>query len=48
MVQPFDALSGPIAAWFGQPGQVVQYQLYKNIMGLLNGGFIQRVNLDAL
>ncbi|TVY84419.1 hypothetical protein LSUE1_G000450 [Lachnellula suecica] len=45
VVKEFDALSGPIAAWFDQPGQGVQYQLSQNILGLLNGNFIERVNL---
>lgn len=48
VVKPFDALSGPIAAWFGQPGQGVQYQLSTNINGLLAGGFIVRVDLKTL
>jgi hypothetical protein len=48
VLQPFNALSGPIAAWFEQPGQGVQYQLSTNIMGLINGGFIERVDLSKL
>lgn len=45
---PFTALSGPIAAWFGQPGQGVQYQLSTDILGLIAGGFIERVDLTNL
>jgi hypothetical protein len=47
VLQPFNALSGPIAAWFGQPGQGVQYQLATNIIGLINGGFIEEVDLSS-
>jgi len=46
VVKSFNALSGPIAGWFGQPGQGVQYELSTNIMGLINGGFIVRVDLS--
>jgi len=45
VLKQFTVLSGPIAGWFGQPGQGVQYQLSTNIMGLLSGGYIERVDL---
>ncbi len=47
VLQPFNALSGPIAAWFGQPGRGVQYQLATNIIGLIHGGFITKVYLSS-
>jgi hypothetical protein len=46
VLQPFNVVSGPIAAWFGQPGQGVQYELSTNILGLISGGFIQEVDLS--
>lgn len=46
VIKTFEALSGPIAGWFGQPGQGVQFQLSSNIMTLLSGGFIERVTLN--
>lgn len=42
----FEVSSGPIAPWFGQAGQGVQYQLSTNIMGLIDGGFLERVSLQ--
>ena len=48
ILNPFNAVSGPNAGWFGQPGQGVQYELSTNIMGLLSGGFIARVSLADL
>jgi len=47
VVQSFDVLSGPIAAWFGQPGQGTQYQTYSNILALVGGGYLRRVNATA-
>jgi len=47
VVQAFDVLSGPIAAWFGQPGQGTQYQTYQNVMTLINGGYLKRVNTTS-
>jgi hypothetical protein len=41
----FEVASGPVAPWFGQPGQGVQYQLNSSIMALLAGGYIVPVNL---
>jgi hypothetical protein len=48
VLQQFTALSGPIAAWFGQPGQGVQYELSTDILDLIAGGFIERVDLADL
>lgn len=48
VLQPLTVLAGPIAGWFGQPGQGVQYQLSSNIMTLLSEGFIARVSLADL
>jgi hypothetical protein len=45
---PFVVLSGPIASWFGQPGQGTQYQTSSNIMSLINGGFLTRVDLKSM
>jgi len=47
VVKSFDVLSGPIAAWFGQPGQGTQYLTYSNILTLVNGGYLQRVNTTS-
>jgi hypothetical protein len=30
VLTPFNVTSGPIAAWFGQPGQGVQYHLTRH------------------
>jgi len=38
----FNVVSGPIAGWFEQPGQGVQYQMLSNIMTLVEGGFLAR------
>jgi hypothetical protein len=46
VTKPFIVNAGPIAGWFGQPGQGVQYFSSSNIMTLLNGGFLERVNLE--
>lgn len=48
MVKAFTVTSGPIAPWFGQPGQGVQYKLNDNIMTLLEGGYIEAVDLGVL
>jgi len=45
VVKEFVVLSGPIADWFGQPGQGTQYQTYSNIMTLISGGYLTRVDL---
>jgi hypothetical protein len=43
VTQPIVALAGPIAAWFGQPGQGTQYQFSVNILTMVNGGYLTRV-----
>lgn len=42
VLNPFDVIAGPIAGWFGQPGQGVQYQMSANIMSLVADGFIEK------
>ncbi|KAH8586665.1 hypothetical protein B0O99DRAFT_528286 [Bisporella sp. PMI_857] len=37
--------SGPIAGWFGQPGQGVQYQISQTVAQLLADNFIERVKI---
>jgi hypothetical protein len=44
VLRAFDVVSGPIAAWFEQPGQGVQYNLSFNISTLLCDGFIREVD----
>ncbi|KAK3324375.1 hypothetical protein B0T19DRAFT_402610 [Cercophora scortea] len=48
VVQPLVVLAGPIAPWFGQPGQGVQYMIYSNVMTLVNTGFLKREDPAAL
>ncbi|OQV25488.1 hypothetical protein BV898_00429 [Hypsibius exemplaris] len=43
VLSPFDVQSGPIAGWFEQPGQGVQYFTSKNIRTLIAEGFLGRV-----
>ncbi|KAJ7054934.1 hypothetical protein C8F01DRAFT_1322488 [Mycena amicta] len=43
VLRPFEALSGPIAAWFGQPGQGTQYYVEKKTVEmLLKEGYLER------
>jgi hypothetical protein len=44
VAEEFVVLSGPIAAWFGQPGQGTQYEMNSNITTLISGGFLTRVD----
>ncbi|KAF9999539.1 hypothetical protein BGZ79_006851 [Entomortierella chlamydospora] len=46
VVKDLVVLAGPIAPYFGQPGQGVQYFTYGNIMSLVAGGFLERVALS--
>ncbi|KAF8858708.1 hypothetical protein BDZ45DRAFT_651075 [Acephala macrosclerotiorum] len=46
VTKSLDTLAGPIAPWFGQPGQGVQYNMYTNVLGLINGGYLSRVTLN--
>ncbi|KAJ5242326.1 uncharacterized protein N7469_000653 [Penicillium citrinum] len=34
---------GPIAPWFEQPGMGTQFVTYTNVMGLLEGGYLRRL-----
>ncbi|KAH8888941.1 hypothetical protein GQ53DRAFT_596426, partial [Thozetella sp. PMI_491] len=36
----FVAEAGPIASWFGQPGQGLQYRLFDNVSTLLDTGYL--------
>ena len=38
-------MSGPIASWFEQPGQGVQYKMSSNVKDLIAGGHLERVPL---
>ncbi|KAL0960458.1 hypothetical protein HGRIS_005501 [Hohenbuehelia grisea] len=44
VTKEFVVLSGPIAPWFGQPGQGTQYQAFTNVMTLISGGFLRALN----
>jgi hypothetical protein len=48
VVKPLVVLAGPIAPWFGQPGAGVQYMLYKNVMTLINEGYLRREDSSVL
>ncbi|EAA32845.1 hypothetical protein GE21DRAFT_5460 [Neurospora crassa] len=41
VIKPFAVLAGPIAPWFGQPGQGVQYQTYENVATLIADGYLK-------
>ncbi|WP_432416185.1 TNT domain-containing protein [Thermoanaerobacterium aotearoense] len=43
VVKPFEGLEGKIATWFDQPGGGIQYKLPKTIEGLINEGYIRKV-----
>jgi len=45
VIKPFEVTSGPIAGWFEQPGQGVQYEMSSDVMTLVAGGFLARVPL---
>jgi hypothetical protein len=42
----FTVNAGPIAGWFGQPGQGVQYQMSQNVLSLIASGNLARVALS--
>ncbi|CAK7212123.1 hypothetical protein SCUCBS95973_001335 [Sporothrix curviconia] len=48
VTEAFEVMAGPIAPWFGQPGQGVQYMLSNNVLSLISGGFLERANLTSL
>jgi hypothetical protein len=42
---PFVVEAGPIAPYFGQPGAGTQYHTFSNIITLITGGYLDRVDL---
>ncbi|OAA65170.1 hypothetical protein SPI_01957 [Niveomyces insectorum RCEF 264] len=49
VIQPMEVLAGPIAPWFGQPGQGVQYYLLNgSILSLLDANILERANVTLL
>ncbi|KAK1780164.1 hypothetical protein QBC45DRAFT_324263 [Copromyces sp. CBS 386.78] len=48
VIKPFKVLAGPIAPWFGQPGQGVQYQTYVNVATLIADGYLKAEDPQAL
>jgi len=46
VAKSFTAQSGPIAGWFGQPGQGVQYQLSQRIIDLLDSNSLEPIALS--
>lgn len=44
----FTVNAGPIAAWYGQPGQGVQYKLNESVQTLVNSGVLERVDPNYL
>lgn len=45
VVREFDALSGPIAAWFEQPGLGTQIVIESSVGSLLDDGFLRRLEV---
>ncbi|KAF8312267.1 hypothetical protein DL93DRAFT_2082394 [Clavulina sp. PMI_390] len=45
VINSFVVASGPIAPWFGQPGQGVQYASNTSVLNLIAAGNIERMNL---
>jgi len=48
VLQPLPVIAGPIAPWFNQPGQGVQYEMYQNISFLVATSYLKRVNPKVL
>ena len=48
VIKPLKVLAGPIAPWFGQPGQGVQYQTYVNVATLIADGYLRAEDPQAL
>ncbi|KAH8905774.1 hypothetical protein BR93DRAFT_997870 [Coniochaeta sp. PMI_546] len=46
--QSFTVIAGPIAPWYGQPGQGVQYKLNESVQTLVNAGVLKRVDPSYL
>jgi hypothetical protein len=40
-------LAGPIAPWFEQPGEGVQFFTYSNVLTLVGGGYLTRVSSSS-
>ena len=45
MVKSFIVSSGPVAPWFGQPGQGTQYESSIGVLTLITNGNLERVNI---
>ncbi|EPQ57635.1 hypothetical protein GLOTRDRAFT_137901 [Gloeophyllum trabeum ATCC 11539] len=43
VTKEFVVLTGPIAPWFGQPGQGTQYETNASVAALVSGGYLARV-----
>ncbi|KAF2404465.1 hypothetical protein EJ06DRAFT_526545 [Trichodelitschia bisporula] len=48
VARPLVVLAGPIAPWFGQPAMGVQFQMLKAVGGLVDDGYLVKVNTSAL
>ncbi|KAK0620446.1 hypothetical protein B0T14DRAFT_401653, partial [Immersiella caudata] len=48
VIKPFVVIAGPIAPWFGQPGQGVQYELYQNLSLLVALSYLKRLKPTVL
>ncbi|KAI9242510.1 MAG: hypothetical protein BYD32DRAFT_362588, partial [Podila humilis] len=46
VIKPFVVLAGPIAPYYGQPGQGVQYHTNTSIINLVTDGILGRVPLN--
>ncbi|TFK53910.1 hypothetical protein OE88DRAFT_1642580 [Heliocybe sulcata] len=46
VTKEFVVLGGPIAAWFGQPGQGTQYETYRSVADLVATGALARVHYN--
>ncbi|KAK5658336.1 hypothetical protein OQA88_2312 [Cercophora sp. LCS_1] len=48
VMKPLPVYVGPVAPWFNQPGQGVQYETFTTIGNLVGQGFLKRVNPKVL
>ncbi|KAL6306572.1 hypothetical protein BKA93DRAFT_840967 [Sparassis latifolia] len=46
VLKPFVVLSGPIAPWFGQPGQGTQYETPMSVGALLNASYLKELTRE--
>ncbi|EAW16679.1 TNT domain-containing protein [Aspergillus fischeri NRRL 181] len=44
VIKEFVVGLGPIAPWFEQPGMGTQFVTYTNVLGLINEGYLRRLN----